>query len=748
MLFRFFDLKKTLKISVWSWFVFFAINVPLYAITTTTTYTYDDLNRLISMQIEGGVILRYDYDDAGNLQRVISDKPPINYTIQNKQSGDIYLTTQNGLPPYGYEFGEVLVSAENDSSGKPKWITVPKDKILNSNNKLQFNLYQALGLTFEQLQTPLRISLKDATGKNIFDSCYPFLDVCPLRWYARPIMKLWKANVLSSNPNNIFGVSDKSNRADAVVMTSRAFMANLNGGTVSDNPFSSLLMQPPFDDVGVDTYFAPYIKYAKDLGWISGCNDNKTRFCPADSALRKDVFAFVTYAFSKRFATPKNLCDSQQKISSFKDINNTLKYYPFACAMEFSHAVGGYPDGTVRAELPINRAELAKILCVGMYGIAECVEAGNLLKPIILSVSPKQAQLNTPTVFTVQGLKLPETLAFFIADCANPEKLTGGNAEQQQFKCTPSYSIGTKDGILKDQPNGTSLYPFKVTVQETAPPPPPPCSPEVNAVSPLSAILNQSTIFTVSGNCLLDSTAFWIDDCANLVNLGGSSTERKFQCTPSYSNGAKKGIVSDKTDIENTVLLDFAVDVQPICTPTITSISPSQATLDKLATFTVNGSCLADTTVFWIKDCVSPNASTGGTLLPLAGGNETQRQFQCTPSYSLGTKNGVVSEKQGGTVLEYFNVDVMAGAPQVNAVSPLTATLNQLTTFSVQGSNLPDTTAFWIDACSNVVSLGGTMTERKFQCTPSFATGSKAGVVLNKSGSLDLPLHKFNVIVQ
>ena len=73
--------------------------------------------------------------------------------------------------------------------------------------------------------------------------------------------------------------------------------------------------------------------------------------------------------------------------------------------------------------------------------------------------------------------------------------------------------------------------------------------------------------------------------------------------------------------------------------------------------------------------------------------------------------------------------------PTVSSVSPLTATLNESTTFTIHGNNLTTDTAFWIDQCEGVTQLsGGTDTQRQFRCTPSWSTGTKDAVVKDRSG--------------
>jgi len=82
----------------------------------------------------------------------------------------------------------------------------------------------------------------------------------------------------------------------------------------------------------------------------------------------------------------------------------------------------------------------------------------------------------------------------------------------------------------------------------------------VSSVSPLTAKLNQSTVFTIIGNNLPDSTAFWIGECEDVTPLSdGTKTQRQFRCTPSHKTGTKQGVVKDKSG--GNVLFEFTVNV-------------------------------------------------------------------------------------------------------------------------------------------------------------------------------------------
>jgi len=80
-----------------------------------------------------------------------------------------------------------------------------------------------------------------------------------------------------------------------------------------------------------------------------------------------------------------------------------------------------------------------------------------------LSVSPSKATLNQLTTFTVRGVNLIDGMGFTLESCSGIRELPGGTNTVHRFSCTPIAS-GPKYGYIKDQPFGTSLYLFHVTV--------------------------------------------------------------------------------------------------------------------------------------------------------------------------------------------------------------------------------------------------------------------------------------------
>jgi hypothetical protein len=79
----------------------------------------------------------------------------------------------------------------------------------------------------------------------------------------------------------------------------------------------------------------------------------------------------------------------------------------------------------------------------------------------------------------------------------------------------------------------------------------------VSSISPITATLNEPTIFTVTGSNLVDGMRFTLDGCSGDEVIGsGTSSMRKFTCTPALS-GINNGVV--KLKVDGVVLKNFTV---------------------------------------------------------------------------------------------------------------------------------------------------------------------------------------------
>ena len=88
-------------------------------------------------------------------------------------------------------------------------------------------------------------------------------------------------------------------------------------------------------------------------------------------------------------------------------------------------------------------------------------------------------------------------------------------------------------------------------------------------------------------------------------------------------------------------------------------------------------------------------------------------------------------------------------AISVSSVSPITATLNRVTTFTVSGKNLPETLGFQVEDGHDVTQLrGGSSTTVQFKCKPRWSRGSKKGLITNHPHNNSIAIYHFELTVE
>jgi hypothetical protein len=247
---------------------------------------------------------------------------------------------------------------------------------------------------------------------------------------------------------------------------------------------------------------------------------------------------------------------------------------------------------------------------------------------------------------------------------------------------------------------------------------------QIDSISPNNTKLDQKTTFTIKGQKLPNTLAFWVADCKEIVRLSSSSTQTQFQCIPSYTTGNKRGIIKDREN--GSILKEFDIDF--------------------LQSLKLDNELKITNDVFdYIENILSSYFSpTQPTQINTLG----QYYRSYSNSGYLKNVNGYLHYNYGdgqgnyvygsATIHDLYKEWGLNQKDEINigitSVYPSSATLNQLTTFTVKGENLPNTLAFWIDDCANLTKTASSSTQVTFSCTPSYSIGNKSGVVKDKAG--------------
>lgn len=84
--------------------------------------------------------------------------------------------------------------------------------------------------------------------------------------------------------------------------------------------------------------------------------------------------------------------------------------------------------------------------------------------PKITSITPIEAVIGKPTIFTVTGKNLSADMGFTVGDCQYSNvALADGTPQSQRFVCTQFGTAGSKRGLIKTKPGGTTVYRFNST---------------------------------------------------------------------------------------------------------------------------------------------------------------------------------------------------------------------------------------------------------------------------------------------
>ncbi len=305
------------------------------------------------------------------------------------------------------------------------------------------------------------------------------------------------------------------------------------------------------------------IKRIAKVNITGGCGGDK--FCPDNLVTRDQMAAFLVRTYN-RITNP----DASQCVddSMYSDISGN-QFQIQICQLVQLGITGGCGGGKFCPNDVVSNEQMAAFINrtfkeqTPWLDLPDNTTNKSLYPPLITNIAPSIAVQGVKTTFTVSGHFLDSTnIRFALANCSNIVSLGGTNLEQR-FSCTPTqsgYQVG--EGIEAD--TNFVLNSFIVNV---APPPP-----VVTSVSPTSAWWNTSTIFTVYGSNLTSSTSFWVSYCYSTTNLGGTSTYRKFRCTPKRT-GKTGGVVKAKPG--GKVLKSFTVSVKP--STSLTNGEPDRA---------------------------------------------------------------------------------------------------------------------------------------------------------------------------
>ncbi|MGM9551820.1 MAG: leucine-rich repeat protein [Clostridia bacterium] len=195
------------------------------------------------------------------------------------------------------------------------------------------------------------------------DATTTYADVPSSHWAYNAIMRSTEKNWFGGYPDGTFRPDGPIKRAEAL----KVFVVFL-GLELED------VTESTFYDVDPNKWYAPYIEAGKDLFPTHTTNQGKTPFNPEMPVTREDTIYALVKALGYNVGV-KYVDESILNMFSDKNsISGDIRPY-FAIALQ-NELVSGFPDGTIRAQDSLTRAEFATLLYRGSFvGFNDAYEA-------------------------------------------------------------------------------------------------------------------------------------------------------------------------------------------------------------------------------------------------------------------------------------------------------------------------------------------------------------------------------------
>ncbi len=167
----------------------------------------------------------------------------------------------------------------------------------------------------------------------------PFTDMDG-HWARDYVCGIYEKGIVKGRTETAFDPNANITRAELTKIALKTF-----GHSVS-----STVPEPPFPDVSLDAWYAPYVQTAKEMVIVSGFPDGT--FGPDKP---------VTRAATMKILVVASELDDVGYLADFPDVQEDDWFSKYVGFAQENEVVGGYADGKFHPDSLITRAEVAKI---------------------------------------------------------------------------------------------------------------------------------------------------------------------------------------------------------------------------------------------------------------------------------------------------------------------------------------------------------------------------------------------------
>ena len=177
-----------------------------------------------------------------------------------------------------------------------------------------------------------------------------FSDVSNSEWYAPYVYALYQKDIVSGMTDTSFGPGQKLTRAQLVTM-----LANRE----SKETLETYRNKNTFPDVPGNQWYAPYVNWAAERGFVSGYTDGK--FGPNRSVTRAEAATMVVQFVKMTDDMELKKVKEAENFSDDSKIPNWARDY--ISQSQQAGLFSGYKDGSFKPDNQMTRAEASVVLC-------------------------------------------------------------------------------------------------------------------------------------------------------------------------------------------------------------------------------------------------------------------------------------------------------------------------------------------------------------------------------------------------
>ncbi len=272
---------------------------------------------------------------------VLNDIPDFVDTTEYMITG----TAEANTNIYAYTVEGVVAGSTSTNATGYFQVKVPLEE--NKTNRFNVSAENEEGGEGKATQAVIR-QLVDLVGEpesepvpELYTSSQIFFRDTQGHWAEDYINLLYEEDVVSGKSEGIFDPNGLITRAEMTKIAILAF-----GHSINPTPDMH-----PFQDVPLNSWFAPYVEEAKRLGFVSGYDTGG--FGPND---------FITRAAALKILLGAAGIDASDITPDFPDVAGDAWFAGYVGFAQMNGIVGGYDDGTFGPGNNMTRAQVAKVV--------------------------------------------------------------------------------------------------------------------------------------------------------------------------------------------------------------------------------------------------------------------------------------------------------------------------------------------------------------------------------------------------